>query len=332
MRLLILGGTAFFGRHLTEQALARGYDVTLFNRGQTNPGLYDGVTEIHGDRKEDLSKLNGLEFDSIIDPSGYFPRDVEASAKFLKPNAPHYVFISTCSVYPDADVDAMDEDSPVSPYDDALEAQTEVTPEVYGPLKAECERRVQNIYGDNALILRPGLIVGRYDKTGRFSYWPQRMRRGGMIAAPDALDVPVQFLDAHDLAAWTLDMCERKTVGTINAIGPAKPLIFSDLLTTLLALAPEGSAVVPMDEVFLKEQGVSPWVGLPLWIPKEDRMRGFMSISPDRMLANGMKIRPLSDTVADILGEIDETGTFLTGGSLPQEAEEKLLAAWDARA
>ncbi len=330
MRLLILGGTSFLGRHLAEQAVARGYDVTLFNRGQTNPGLYEGVTEIHGDRTKDLAMLEGLEFDSVIDPSGYFPRDVEATAKFLKPIAPHYAFISSGSVYADPDVDELTEDSPAFAYDEALEAETEIKPETYGPLKAECERRACQVYGDGALILRPGLIVGRYDATGRFSYWPQRMRRGGAIAAPDTLSAPVQFLDAHDLARWTLDLCERKVGGILNAVGPAKPMIFSDLLTTFLGLAPEGSTVVPLPEAFLKEQGVSPWTGLPLWIPADAGARGFMAVSTTKMLAHGMKIRPLSETVADILAEIDENGTFLAGASLTEEAEQKLLAAWDA--
>lgn len=332
MRLLILGGTSFLGRHLTEQALDRGFDVTLFNRGQTNPGLYAGATEIHGDRKKDLSELDGLSFDSVIDPSGYLPRDVEAAATFLKPNVPHYVFISSVSAYEDPGAPNIDEESAAFPYNPALESETEMTPEIYGPLKAECERRATAIYGDDALIIRPGLIVGRYDKTGRFSYWLQRIRQGGDVATPDVPDAPVQFLDAHDLAAWTLDLCERKTGGTINAIGPAAPMIFHELMQALKPTAPPGTKLVAIEEGFLLDQGIDPWVEMPLWIPAKENMEGFMKVKTDRMLANGMKIRPLAETVADILDEIDANGTFLAGASMIAETEEKLLAAWKAKA
>lgn len=327
MRILILGGTGFLGRHLTERALARGWEVTQFNRGQRNPGLYAGVTEIHGDRKVSLDALKGPAFDSVIDTSGYFPRDVAASASALKDAAPHYVFISSVSAYADTNVPTIDEQSPLAPWDKALEEATEITGENYGALKAECEKRAMAIFGESALIIRPGLIVGRYDPTGRFSYWPQRFRKGGDIVVPDAPQAPVQIIDAHDLAEWTLDLCAAKRGGIFNGIGPATPLTFETLFEALMPLAPEGTALVPLSDEVLLAHEVAPWVGLPLWIPSAEGGEGMMRVDLTRPLAAGLKHRPLTETIEDILAEIDETGTFAAGASLTAEQEAAVLAA-----
>ena len=327
MRILILGGTGFLGRHLTERALARGWDVTQFNRGQRNPGLYPGVTEIHGDRKVGFDALAGLSFDSVIDTSGYFPRDLVASATALKPASPHYVFISSVSAYADTDVPSINEENPLAPWNAGYEDATEITGENYGALKAECERRLTDIYGDGTLIIRPGLIGGRYDPTGRFSYWPQRFRKGGRIVVPEGLGAPVQIIDAFDLANWTLDLCASRTGGIFNGIGPAAPMTLGDLFEQLKSLAPSGTDLVPLSDDFLLAHKVAPWMGLPLWIPKAKGGEGMMRVELTRPLAAGLKHRPLTETVADILAEIDETGTFAAGSSLTAKEEQALLAA-----
>jgi len=327
MRLLILGGSGFLGRHLTECALARGWEVTHFNRGQRSPGLYPDVTEIHGDRKKDLGRLAGLSFDTVVDTSGYIPRDAAASAEFLKPLAPHYVFVSSVSAFADQSI-AISEKSALSPWDEALESQGTVEPETYGPLKAECERRVQAVYGKGALVIRPGLIVGRYDPTGRFSYWPQRFRKGGEIVVPEPLGANVQIIDAFDLANWTLDLCERRASGTLNAVGPAERLTFNDLVEALMPFAPPGTKIVPVDPTFLTEQGVAPWTGLPLWLPAEAEADGMMLVDLTLPIKEGLTFRPLRETAQDILAEIDETGEFAAGASLTEEQERELLAAW----
>ncbi len=326
MRILILGGTGFLGRHLTERALARGWDVTQFNRGQRNPGLYPDVTEVHGDRKVGFEALEGLSFDSVIDTSGYFPRDVVASATALKDAATHYVFISSISAYAETEAPTLDEDSALAPWDVGFEDATEITGENYGALKAECERRLADIYGEGALIIRPGLIVGRYDATGRFSYWPQRFRKGGRIAVPDARQAPVQIIDAQDLAEWTLNLCAARQGGIFNGTGPATPLTLGDLFDQLMPLAPAGTELVPFTDEDLLTHKVAPWVGLPLWIPKADGGESMMSVDLARPLAAGLTLRPLAETVADILTEIDETGTFAAGASLTAEQEAALLA------
>jgi 2'-hydroxyisoflavone reductase len=326
MRLLILGGSGFLGRHVTERALARGWDVTHFNRGRRNPGLYPEVTEIFGDRKDSLRPLEGLAFDSVIDTSGYFPRDVEASAAFLKDLAPHYVFISTVSTYTDHSR-PINEDCEVFAWDAALETADEVEPTTYGTLKAECERRARAAYGDACLVLRPGLIVGKYDPTGRFSYWPHRFRKGGRIVVPEHLEANLQIIEGADLADWTLDLAEQRKGGTFNAVGPSTRLTFHGLIETLMPLAPEGTEVVPISNEVLQANGVAPWTGLPLWLPREAQADGMMQVDLSRMLAAGLKHRALEDTVADILSEIDETGAFVAGASLTAEAEADLLAA-----
>jgi len=327
MRLLILGGTGFLGRHLTECALKRGWDVTLFNRGQRNPGLYPNAREIHGDRKVGFEPLAGLTFDSVIDTSGFFPRDLDASASFLKEASPHYVFVSSVSAYEETDAKTLNEDSPLAPWDEAFEPLTEMKPEAYGALKAECERRVQKIYGDGALIIRPGLIVGRYDPTGRFSYWPNRFRKGGKIVVPADSGARVQIIDAMDLAGWTLDLCAAKRGGVFNGVGPKHAMTFGQLFAQLMAFAPEGTELVPLSNAFLLKHDVAPWVGLPLWLPKDAGGDGMMSVDLQRQIEAGLKHRPLADTVRDILAEIDETGTFVAGASLTAEAEAALLAA-----
>jgi 2'-hydroxyisoflavone reductase len=326
MHILVLGGTGFLGRHMVERALGRDWDVTLFNRGQRNPGLYPAATEIHGDRTKGFEALDGLNFDSVIDTSGYFPRDVEASTRFFRDRAPHYVFISTVSTYGDVNAEEITEETPVAPWNPDFEFLETVEPGAYGALKAECERRARRVYGEGALVLRPGLIVGRYDPTGRFSYWPQRFRRGGKIVVPENGAARIQVIDARDLADWTLDLCARRAGGLFNAAGPREPFTFQDLYGLLLPLAPPGTELVPLSNAFLLSHDVAPWTGLPLWLPKEGR-DGMEHVNLEKSLTAGLKHRPLKDTVAGILAEMDETGTFAAGNSLTAEQEAALLAA-----
>lgn len=326
MRLLILGGTGFIGRHFTERALARGWDVTHFNRGQSNPDAYPAVTSLRGDRKEDLSALDGLSFDSVIDTACYFPRDVVKSAMALRGNVPHYVFISSISAYADSGNDPINEQSPLAPWDEALGELTEITPEAYGPLKAECERQVQAIYGNGALVIRPGLIIGRYDPTGRFSYWPQRFRKGGRILVPARENAPTQFIDAHDIAEWVLDLCAAKTGGAFNATGPIEATTIGAVLNRLMELAPAGTELVPLSDEVLLEHGVGPWMELPLWLPESANSDGMMKADLSGPRAAGLRTRPLEETLSDILDEIATTG-FKANQSLTAEKETAVLRA-----
>src|SRR5215212_9342943 len=231
MRNLIIGGTRFLGRHLVESALDHRHEVTLFNRGKTNPDLFPHLETILGDREKDVDKLKNRIWDTVIDVAGYLPRVVRLSAEVLEANVSRYVFISSISVYENFKKIGIDESDPVGKL--AEETVEEVTGETYGPLKALCEKAVQDLYRERALIIRPGLIVGPHDPTDRFTYWPVRMARGGEVLAPDRRDQPVQIIDVRDLAAFIVDLVERKITGVFNATGPEQPYRLEQFLINL---------------------------------------------------------------------------------------------------
>jgi len=214
MRILVLGGTQFLGRHVVDAALGKGHDVTLFNRGQTRPELFPDVEKLRGDRDGDLGALAGRRFDAVVDTSGYIPRVVRATLAALD-EIGHYTFVSSVSVYADLSSPA-DESAPLAQLTEDTE---DFRSEAYGALKALCEDVVRERYPD-AFIPRPGLIVGPWDPTGRFTYWPQRIADGGRVLAPAPADMPAQVIDARDLAEWIVDAGERKLAGTFNAIAP----------------------------------------------------------------------------------------------------------------
>jgi 2'-hydroxyisoflavone reductase len=282
---LVLGGTLFVGRAVAEAALERGHEVTLFNRGRTNPGLFPQTEHLRGDRATDLSALEGRCFDAVIDTSGYAPEAVRASVAVL-PGA-HYVFVSTISVYADF-ARGPDEGSPVHESGDG-----------YGELKAACERELPA----GALIVRPGLIVGRHDPTYRFTYWVDRVAAGGDVLAPEPRDSQVQFIDVRDLAEWLVRSAERKLGGVFNAVGPGEPLTLAELLETCRRVTGGDARLhwVPAD--VLEERGIENWSTLPLWI-SDPGFAGLQEVDFSRARAEGLTSRPVEDTVADTLAWI----------------------------
>src|SRR5688572_14597839 len=230
MRILIIGGTRFLGRHLVDAALARGHEVTLFNRGKTNPDLFPQLETILGDRETDMNKLAeaGHIWDAVIDVAGYLPRIVRFSAEVLKESVARYVFISSISVYDNFKQIGIDESYPVGKIQD--ETVEEITGETYGPLKALCEKAVQDIYGERALIIRPGLIVGPHDPTDRFTYWPVRVARGGEVLAPQKPEAAIQIIDVRDLSDFIIKLIEENASGVYNATGPDYELTIGKLL------------------------------------------------------------------------------------------------------
>ena len=228
MRILFIGGTRFLGRHLVESALARRDEVTLFNRGKSNPDLFPHLETIVGDRERDVNSLEGRIWDAVVDTSGYVPRIVRLSAEVLKNNVGRYVFISSISVYSDFKKIGIDESDPVGTIED--QTVEEITGETYGPLKALCEQAVQEIYKERALIVRPGLIVGPHDPTDRFTYWPVRVARGGEVLAPERPEVPIQIIDVRDLSDFIIQLIEENASGIYNATGPDYELTLGKLL------------------------------------------------------------------------------------------------------
>lgn len=325
VKILILGGTVFVGRHLVEAALQGGHDVTLFNRGQHGPELFPDVEKLRGDRDGDLEALRGRRWDVVIDTSGYVPRVVRASAELLAKAVDYYVFISTISVYPDTIHQRnVDENGRLGTIED--ETTEEVTGETYGPLKVLCEQAVERALPGRTLIIRPGLIVGPDDPTDRFTYWPVRVARGGEVLAPRPPDAHVQFIDVRDLAEWIIRLAEDEQTGIYNATGPDYPLSMGQVLEESKRVSGSDAHIVWVDEAFLLEHGVEPWVGLPLWIPNAP---GFHEVNVDRALAAGLTFRLLDDTIRDTLAwhASRPADTELRVGLSPDQ-EQEVLRAW----
>jgi 2'-hydroxyisoflavone reductase len=331
--VLILGGTGFIGPHQVRYAQARGHKVTIFNRGRTRPDLFPNVEALRGDRdpevNEGLTALEGRKFDVVIDNSGYIPRLARASAELLKDNVSRYLFISTISVYAANDTPNADESAAVGTLDDPT--VEEVTGVSYGPLKAYCEQAVQEVYGDRATIVRPGLIVGPGDPTDRFTYWPIRVDRGGEILAPGDGTTLTQFIDARDLVAFTIHLLENDTGGVYNATGPESHLSMAEFLYGLRAVTTGNIQFTWASADFLAEQQVAPWGQMPCWIPDEGEYAGFGSRDISAAVAQGMTFRPLAETARDTIHwwkSLPEDRTATMRAGLTPEREAEVLAAW----
>ena len=301
MNLLILGGTKFFGRHLVDSALARGHEVSLFNRGKTNPGLFPQLETIIGDREHDLDKLSGRAWDAVIDVAGYVPRIVRLSASSVERNVARYVFISSISAYDDSSFKkiGIDENDPVGIWKDETD---ETSPETYGPRKAACEKVAQDVFGeDRALIVRPGLIVGPHDGTDRFTYWSLRVARGGDVLAPEKPDVPAQIIDARDLSDFTIKLIEEGASGIFNATGPDYELTLGAMLETCKQVSGSDANFKWASVDFLNQHKVEAWSDMPVWIPDTEADQGFSRMNISKAIKEGLKFRPLSDTVRDTI-------------------------------
>jgi 2'-hydroxyisoflavone reductase len=322
MRILVLGGTQFLGRHAVDVALARGHDVTLFNRGETGPELFPTVEKLRGDRDGNLDAVRGRSFDAVIDTSGYVPRVVTQTLEALG-DVGHYTFVSSISVYADCSTSPTEE-SPVA----QLPEPSEDPQAHYGALKALCEDAVRDRFPE-AFVPRPGLIVGPFDPTGRFTYWPTRIAAGGDVLAPAPADSPSQVIDARDLAAWIVDAAERDIAGTYNAVGPAQPL--GAVLETCIDVSESDAELVWVDPTFLLEHDVGPWLELPLWLP-DPEYAGMTSISPELALKEGLVTCPLAETIRDTLAwAVAAEAPPDPAAGLAPDKERRILAAWASR-
>jgi 2'-hydroxyisoflavone reductase len=327
MKILMLGGTVFLGRHTVEAALARGHEVTLFNRGQHNADLFPDLEKLHGDRDplkgDGLSLLKGRRWDAAIDFCGYVPRVVGASARALADCVDHYTFISSVSVYANLDTTpGVDEYSPVETMPD--ETNEEVMAH-YGALKALCEQAAENALPGRTLNIRPGLIVGPNDPTDRFTYWPVRVAKGGAVLCPGHPNWETRVIDVRDLAEWTIRCIENKTVGVFNATGPNRALTFGEVIHTSKEVSGSDARFVWADEQWLIDQKVDPWMGLPLWLGPEGDMRAKI----ERAVASGLTFRPLADTIKDTLAwDATRPSDREWRAGLKAEREAELLDMW----
>ena len=320
----MLGGTLFVGRHVVEAALERGHDVTLFNRGHTDAGLFPDVETLHGDRDAgDLEALRGRRWDAVVDTSARVPRWVSDAAALLAGSVDHYTFVSSGSVYADTSTPGTDEAAPVHGLAD--ETVEEITSaEVYGALKVLCERAAEETMPGRVLSVRAGLIVGPYDPTGRFTYWVHRIARGGEVLAPEPRDQPVQLVHGRDLADWMLAMAERRQTGVYNATGPERPLTMERVLEAIREATGSDARLTWTDERFLVERGVEAWSDLPLWLAPgaNPDSASFLAVDIRKALAAGLRFRPLAETIRDTLEQAETSPS----AGLDPARERELLA------
>ena len=328
MNILILGGTQFVGKHITNAALKNNHTVTLFNRGKTGTEKIDGVTYLTGDRDGNLDALKGKKFDAVIDVCGYVPRIVKDSCELLKENVPHYIFISTISVYDHSNTKPIDIDSPLATLKD--ESVEEITGETYGGLKVLCEDEVLDIYGENATIIRPGYIVGPDDHTDRFGYWIRQVVNAGEMLVPDNDDQPMQFIDVRDLAEWTVKLTENKQAGIYNAIGPEESINLRQLLLKMQKHFNTDSQFIKISEDFMEKEEIT-LADFPMTFSFKDTAHyNFMLIDRIPSIAHGLRHRSIDDTLKasyEYIKSLPKDYTFKCG--LTDERQRELLTKWN---
>lgn len=338
MKVLVLGGTRFVGRVFVEHALARGHQVTTFNRGRTGQDM-PGTEAVRGDRENatHLRELvTGREWDWVVDTSGYVPKVVGDAARLLSDRAGAYVFFSTVSVYPAWPTEPVSEESPV--YECAPEASGTAEDEAtwtaaqYGAYKAGCERAVVDAFNGRVTVLRPGVILGPHENVGRLTWWLRRIERGGRVLAPGDATKPIQPVDIRDLAAFTLKCLEKRTAGTFNVVAPQGQATFGQMLDACVAETGSGAELTWVDDDFLIDHQVRQWTEIPLWRTPP----GTWSVNTTRAAHAGLTCRPIEDTVRGTYGWLSKSGDPAAYDrqahhGLSQEKERELLEIWDRR-
>ena len=326
LSILILGGTGFIGPHVVRHALARGHEITLFNRGRTNTHLFPEVEKLVGDRNDDLTALEGRRWDAVLDNSGYDPHQLGLSVGLLRDAADQYLFTSTRAVYTDFTAEVMNEDAPLGP-DDIPESQWDG----YGPNKVLAERVVEEGFGARTLIVRPPVIVGPGDRSDRFTYWPYRIDEGGEVLVQGDPTDPVQFVDVRDLSEFYIHLLEQQTPGIFNSVGPGAPLSAAELVYGIRAITATPVSFTWVDWDFLAERGQMPQAQLPFWQPPRGRYLNYGRMDSSRAIAAGLTFRPLAVIARDTLDwhrTREEAGEHQWRTGLDRATEAQLLEEW----
>jgi 2'-hydroxyisoflavone reductase len=365
LRILILGGTGLTGPRQVAYALKRGHKVTTFNRGRRSKEVPAAVEQLHGDRNVagGLEALKGREWDVVIDNPTTIPVWVRDAGEILQGKTNQFIFISTISVYADTSKPGFDETTALAQYEgeDPLKETMQTfsaNQRLYGPLKVASEREAEKWFPGKTTIIRPGLIVGPGDTSGRWNYWPIRISEGGEVLAPGTGDDFTQIIDSRDLAEWTIRMAENNTVGTFNATGPKPPMKMKPMLEQIRKALKKEKDVsftwVPAE--FLQSQQVRGWSQMPAWVPPSPDNAGFMQVNVDRAVKAGLTYRSVADTARatmDWYNALPDTapppaqpatppapGTVPPApviakdrvrGGLPKQKEAEVLAAWKAK-
>lgn len=337
MKILVIGGTRFVGRYLVEDLLRRGHQLTLFHRGETNPGLFPEVDRVLGDRRTDLHRIGDRSWDVVVDTCGYAPEDVQPSVEQFADKADQYVFVSSAAVYEPTTAVGIDEDWPVQdgpePPDPVVWWHTE-----YARNKVRCERRVLDVFGPSrSLIIRPGMIMGPHDPVWYFPHWVVRILRGGDVLAPGNGTQPLQFIDVRDVASFTGGLIDRSISGVFTVDGPSQPLSFASYLEQLAELFDSGARLVWVDEEWLLAQDLGPpWERLPYWLP-DPEVRGYCRMDNSKAVELGLTFRPLAQSAEDVRtwygsGDFAQRDGWVAGlpptRGLAPDAEASLLHAY----
>jgi 2'-hydroxyisoflavone reductase len=337
-RILMLGGSGFLGGATVEAALARGHEVTLFNRGKTNPGRFPKVEQLLGQRRrpradrpnspaQDLKALEGRKWDAVVDTSAYYTGEVEDVCKVLAGNVGQYVFVSSLSVYPSLEIDAtpIDEQSPLASCEDKYRQDMGKQMEFYGALKRYCEDAAAAAFPGKATLVRPGYIVGPGDTSDRFTYWAARFVRGGEVLAPGEPDNDLQFIDVRDLGEWLVLAIEQGSVGPFNAVGFDGSISVGEFLATGKGTLNHKCSFTWVDDAFLEQNGVTPWMEMGCWTPKAKNGH----TDNRRMIAAGARFRPIAETIRDTAAWVkDGRGDGKWQAGMTAEREAELLAKW----
>lgn len=343
LKIIVLGGTGLIGPPMVEYAIARGHEVTLFNRGKTNKHLFPGLEKLKGDRNDDLSAIEaevnkGRRWDAVIDNTASIPRWVTSSAGLLKDASDVYLYTSSASAYAEFSTPNADETAPLGTISTDEEAKVASTKDItggnYGPLKARCEAEARKAFPDASIVVRPGLIVGPGDYSDRFTYWPVRIARGGEVLAPGTPDDPVQFIDCRDLGEWYVRLVEDRAFGTYNGVGPRSTMTVAEMLYGMRGTVDNQISFTWVTADFLAQHEVQPWMHMTVWVPPVDEYAGFSSSNIDRALKAGLTFRPLCDTTRDTVAywnALPDDRRAQPKAGLPGEREAAVLEAWHKR-
>ncbi len=324
MRILVIGGTEFAGRHAVEVSVARGHEVTVFHRGEHEPRGFPDVEHLHASRDGGLDLLKGRTWDAALDTCGFVPRVVRKSVQMLSDSVEHYAFVSSLSVHPDELPPSANEGSPV--HEPPFPETEEINEDSYGPLKVACEREAAAAFPGRCLVVRPGYIVGPHDPTDRFTYWVRRASEGGAMLAPGSPGDALQVVDARDLAGFTIDHIERRTDGVFGVVGPAGSLTFGGFLDSCVRAGGADTALTWVGQDYLRDLGGDVYELCPLWHPW---LPGAHTYDMSRAVRAGLRHRAIDETVSDTLAwDRDRGRPEPMKAGLTRERERELLAGW----
>ncbi|QES24854.1 reductase [Streptomyces venezuelae] len=326
----MLGGTEFVGRAIVEAALGRGWEVTVFHRGRHAPPA--GVHSLHGDRTagpEGLAALATGSWDAVVDTWSAAPSAVRDAARLLADRVGRFAYVSSRSVYAWPPAAGLAEDGPL------VEGSPDAGDVPYAEAKMGGELAATAAFGaERTLHVRAGLIIGPYENVGRLPWWLGRIARGGTVLAPGPRTLPVQYVDARDLAEWTLDAVAAGLSGPYNLVSPPGHTTMGELLDACVRATGADVELRWAEPEAIVEAGIEPWTELPVWLPPGEMFDAMYTADVSRAVAAGLRCRPAEETVADTWAWLESLGGVAPrrpdrlAKGLSSEREEEFLAKY----